>query len=227
MHVALETIWRELGTDPDVGAIVLTGAGTAFCAGGDIGSMDETQDASPLRMLRGPKYIVQGIANCEAPLIAAVNGAAAGLGATLALMCDVVFMSETARIGDNHVKIGMVAGDGGAVIWPLLVGPNKAKEFLLSGRWADAATAKEIWLVNHVAPPEKLMDEAMAFATEVANNPAPAVRWTKMAINKVLWQYVNLIIETSLATEGLSMLTDEHRKAVSTFMERREPNSRH
>ena len=221
MHHGLETIFQELGVDPNVGAIVLTGAGPAFCAGGDM--MDFGGDGTPFSILRGAKYLVQGMVNCEAPLISAVNGPAAGLGATLALMCDVTFMADTARIGDTHVNMGLVAGDGGAVIWPLLVGPHRAKEFLMSGQYADAATADKIGLVNHVVPADKLMDEAMAFATRLANGPAAAIRWTKMAINRTVWQNLNLVLEFSLAVESLSGHTEDMKEAVASFREKRQP----
>ena len=144
LHEGLELILEDLSTDPDIGAIVLTGAGKAFCAGGDISTMGDTiQDRSPLHYTRGPKYLIQAFANCEAPIIAAVNGPAAGLGATIALMCDVIYMSDQARIGDTHVQVGLVAGDGGAVIWPLLVGPHRAKEFLMAGAYVDGAKGGE------------------------------------------------------------------------------------
>ena len=224
LHEGLELILEDLSTDPDVGAIVLTGAGKAFCAGGDISTMGDTiQDRSPLHYTRGPKYLIQAFANCEAPIIAAVNGPAAGLGATIALMCDVIYMSDQARIGDTHVQVGLVAGDGGAVIWPLLVGPHRAKEFLMAGAYVDGAKAEKIGLVNHVVPHDELLDEALAFATELANGPAAAVRWTKMAVNRMIWQNINLVLEMSLATEGLSFQTKDHVEAATAFMEKRPP----
>ena len=166
LHHGLETVWRDLGTDPDVGAIVLTGAGPAFCAGGD---MKDFGPSGGMLILRGAKWLVQAMVNCEAPLIAAINGPAAGLGASVALLCDTTFMADTARIGDTHVNMGLVAGDGGCVIWPLLVGPHRAKEYLMSGKYVWGPEAERIGLVNHCVPADKLMDEAMAFATELAN----------------------------------------------------------
>lgn len=224
LHEGLEYILNDLSTDPDVGAILITGAGKAFCAGGDVSSMGESiQDRSPLHFTRGPKYLVQAFANCEAPVIAAVNGPAAGLGATIALMCDVVYMSDQARIGDTHVQMGLVAGDGGAVIWPLLIGPHRAKEFLMAGAYVDGATADKIGLVNHVVPHDQLMEEAMSYAIELANGAAAAIRWTKMSINRVIWQNLNLVLEMSLAAEGLSFHTKDHVEAANAFMEKRPP----
>ncbi len=228
LHHGLERAFRDLGTDPDIGAIVLTGAGTAFCAGGDFGPQtDESRGASaPTSITRGPKYLVQNMVNAEAPTIAAINGPAAGLGATVALLCDVTFMADTARIGDTHVNLGLVAGDGGAVIWPLLIGPHRAKEFLMAGRYADGEIADRIGLVNHVVPADKLLDEAMAYASQLANGASAAVRWTKMAINRMLWQNLNLVLEMSLATEALSVRTEDHKEAVAAFQQKRAPNFR-
>ena len=223
LHHGFEHLLPALGIDPDVRAIVLTGAGTAFCAGGDFGPKSDSVDMSPLHMLRGPKLLVQSFVNCEAPIISAVNGPAAGLGATIALLCDVVYMADTARIGDTHVNMGLVAGDGGAVIWPLLVGPNTAKEFLMSGLYADGETAERIGLVNHVVPADKLLDEATAYAQRLANGPAAAIRWTKMAINRTIWQNLNLVLEMSLAVEGLSVHTEDHAEAVAAFQQKRQP----
>lgn len=224
LHDGLEMIFRDLGTDPDVGAIVLTGAGTAFCAGGDFspGSAGAS-GPSTFNILRGAKFLIQGFANCEAPLIAAVNGPAAGLGASVALMCDVIYMADTAWIGDTHVNLGLVAGDGGAVIWPLLIGPNRAKEYLMSGKRVSAEEAERIGLVNHVVPADKLLEEAIGFAKTLAAGPAAAVRWTKMAINRHVWQSINLVLEMSLSTEGLSTHTLDHKEAVQAFQEKRDP----
>jgi enoyl-CoA hydratase len=132
LHEGLERALPELGFDPEVGAIVLTGAGSAFCAGGDLTDSRPPGQAGPLHTLRN-RELCWAIARCEAPLIAAVNGRLPGLGATIALMCDVIFMADTALIGDTHAAVGLTAGDGGQAIWPLLVGPHRAKEYLMAG----------------------------------------------------------------------------------------------
>ena len=153
MHLGLERLFYDLGIDPDVGAIVLTGAGEDFCVGGSVKGQYEAALHGTRKIassMRSAKFIVHGLANCEAPIIAAVNGRANQLGATIALMCDVIYMAEDASIADTHVKTGLVAGDGGAVIWPLLIGPHRAKEYLMTGRPIDAATADKLGLVNHV-----------------------------------------------------------------------------
>ena len=228
LHKGLEKVFQDVGNDPGVGAIVITGAGTAFCAGGDFGPQtNKSRGAStPMTITRGPKHLVQRLVNAEAPTIAAINGPAAGLGATIALLCDVTFMADTARIGDTHVNLGLVAGDGGAVIWPLLVGPHRAKEYLMAGKYADGEAAEKMGLVNHVVPADKLMEEAMGYAKQLANGPTAAIRWTKMAVNHKVWENLNLVLEMSLATEGLSVRTEAHKEAVAAFQQKRAPNFR-
>ena len=221
LHQALEEAFHVLGHDPNIAAVVLTGAGTAFCAGGDVAGF-YPEDAGPLSTMRC-RHLVNAIVNCEAPIIAAVNGVAAGLGATIALLCDVIFMADSARIGDTHVNMGLVAGDGGAVIWPLLVGPHRAKEFLMAGKMATAQDAAAMGLVNHIVAPDRLLDEALAYARELAARPKPAVRWTKMLINQAVQQNMNLMLSLGYATEQLSSHTEDQKEAVAAFFEKRKP----
>ena len=222
VHVGLENIFRELGRDPEVGAIVITGSGKSFCAGGDVKGFGNPDDR-PIDQLRGTRYLVQEMIACEAPVIAAVNGTAAGLGATIALLSDVIFMADTARIGDTHVKMGLVAGDGGTVIWPLLIGPHRAKELLMSGKLVTGPAAAEMGLVNHCVPAEQLLDEAMTFARGLAHGPIAAIRWTKMAINQTIQQNINTTLNFSVAAEHLTAHTEDMREAVTAFAEKREP----
>ncbi|GAB5450164.1 MAG: enoyl-CoA hydratase/isomerase family protein [Halioglobus sp.] len=223
LHVGLETIFRDLAHDKAVGAIVLTGEGKSFCAGGDVKDFGN-EDDRPVDQLRGTRYLVQEMVNCEAPVIAAVNGTAAGLGATLALLCDVIYMAESARIGDTHVKMGLVAGDGGAVIWPLLIGPHRAKELLMSGTLVPGPRAAEMGLVNHCVADDALLDAAVDFARGLANGPIAAIRWTKMAINQGIQQAINNTLNFSVAAEHLSAQTQDMQEAVSAFAEKRDPN---
>lgn len=222
VHIGLENIFRDIGRDPDVGAIVITGAGKSFCAGGDVKGYNNP-DARPIDQLRGARYLVQEIIACEAPVIAAVNGTAAGLGATIALLSDVIYMADTARIGDTHVKMGLVAGDGGAVIWPLLIGPHRAKELLMSGKLISGVEAANMGLVNHSVPAERLIAEATAYAHSLAQGPSTAIRWTKMAINQVIQQNINLVLGFGVAAEHLTVHTEDMKEAVSAFAEKREP----
>ncbi len=222
VHVGLETIFRELAVDPDVGAIVITGSGKSFCAGGDVKGYGNP-DARPIDQLRGTRNLVQEMIACEAPIIAAVNGTAAGLGATIALLSDVIYMADTARIGDTHVKMGLVAGDGGTVIWPLLIGPHRAKELLMSGRLVTGPEAAEMGLVNHCVADGKVLEEAVAFASELAHGPIAAIRWTKMAINQQIQHSINTTLNFSVAAEHLTAHTEDMREAVTAFAEKREP----
>ncbi|MDG1946084.1 MAG: enoyl-CoA hydratase/isomerase family protein [Halioglobus sp.] len=222
VHVGLESIFRDLARDPGVGAIVITGAGKSFCAGGDLKGYGN-EDERPIDQLRGTRYLVQEMIGCEAPIIAAVNGTAAGLGATIALLSDVIYMADTARIGDTHVKMGLVAGDGGAVIWPLLIGPHRAKELLMSGKLVSGTEAATMGLINHCVPPESLIDEAVAFAAELAHGPIAAIRWTKMAINQGIQHSINTTLNFSVAAEHLSAHTEDMREAATAFIEKRKP----
>jgi enoyl-CoA hydratase len=222
VHVGLESIFRDLSVNPDVGAIVLTGNGKSFCAGGDVKAYDNP-DNRPIDQLRGTRYLVQEMIACEAPIIAAVNGTAAGLGATIALLTDVIYMADSARIGDTHVKMGLVAGDGGTVIWPLLVGPHRAKELLMAGKLVTGPEAAQMGLVNHCVPLDDLLQEATAYARELAHGPVAAIRWTKMAINQQIQHSINMTLNFSVAAEHLTAHTEDMQEAVTAFAEKREP----
>jgi enoyl-CoA hydratase len=202
MHRGLEIVFRELSCHPDVRAIVLIGAGDAFCAGGDTKNYGG-EGSSPLERLRN-RELPWSIAHCEAPILAAVNGAARGLGASIALMCDICYMADTASIGDVHTQWGLPAGDGGQVIWPLLVGPNIAKEYLMRGIAIDAREAERIGLVNRVFAQSALLEETMSCAREIAARPPMGVRWTKLAVNKTLVNQLNLSLDFGLAAEFLA-----------------------
>lgn len=225
LHEGLEKIWRPLGTDPDVGAIVLTGAGRGFCAGGDmLGFYPE--DPGPFEQVRGPQRLVQEMVSCEAPVIAAVNGVAAGLGATIALLSDIIYIADDARIGDTHVNMGLVAGDGGAAIWPLLVGLHRAKEMLMGGELVSGPDAAAMGLVNHCVPADELLARALAHARRLADGPPVAIRWTKRTLNQHLRQSLNLTLDAGLALEMLSVETEDAREAGRAFGEKRKPTFR-
>jgi enoyl-CoA hydratase/carnithine racemase len=201
MHRGLEVVFSELSHHPDVRVIVLTGAGNAFCAGGD--TKNYGGRPGPLEILRN-RDLPWAIARCEAPIVAAVNGPARGLGASIALLCDICYMADTASIGDVHTQWGLPAGDGGQVIWPLLVGLNIAKEHLMRGTAIDAQEAERIGLVNRVFPTAELLDQSMACARDIAARPVEGVRWTKLAVNKMLLNQLNLNLDFGLAAEHLA-----------------------
>ena len=141
----------------------------------------------------------------------------------MALMCDITVMAENARIGDPHARVGLVAGGGGAVIWPLLVGVHHAKEMLMTGRLLRAPEAQQMGLVNRVTPEGQAVVEALEVARELANGATLAIRWSKASVNKVLKDRLNLILDTSLAWEALTMVSDDHLEAATAFVEKRKP----
>ncbi|HEY6421147.1 MAG TPA: enoyl-CoA hydratase-related protein [Candidatus Binataceae bacterium] len=233
LHSELERIWGDLADDSEINAIVLTGAGRAFCAGGDVKGMSSgaltgapagtSRRSSSFATAAHGRRIVQNMLEVEQPIIGAINGDAIGLGSTIALLCDVIVASEKARFGDTHVKVGIVAGDGGAVIWPLLIGPARAKEFLMRGNLINGAEAVKIGLVNYAVAPELVVPRANEIARELADGATLAIRWTKLAVNKWLKEQVNLVLDASLAYEMLTMATEDHREATRAFVEKRKP----
>ena len=229
MHHELMTIWLDLAEDQEVNAIILTGAGRAFCAGGDVKNMASRAGTSDgrRRSLATPaeaRRIVEGMLDVEQPIIGAINGDAVGLGATIALLTDITVVSEKARFADTHVRVGIVAGDGGALIWPLLVGPHRAKEFLMRGHFINGAEAGRIGMVNYAVPPEQVMAKARELAQELADGPTYAIRWSKLAVNKWLKQQANLILDASLAYEMMTFGTEDQKEAARAFVEKRKPN---
>ncbi len=225
MHEELADVFVDLQRDPDSDLIVLTGDGRAFCAGGDMAWFD-AQIADPWSfrdIAADAKRIITTLLDLEKPIICRLNGAAAGLGATLALLCDVIIADETARIGDPHVKVGLVAGDGGAVIWPQLVGYAKAKELLMTGDLLTAQEALALGLINHVASRETLDAKVAEMAGRILANPKWAVRWTKTVINTQLKALAATTNDAALAYEILSNMTRDRAEAVAAFKEKRTP----
>jgi enoyl-CoA hydratase len=225
LHTELARVFTDAANDAESDIIVLTGAGKAFSAGGDVNHMQKSVE-EPERwsktVLEG-KQIVFSLLDCEKPIIAKVNGHATGLGATLALFCDVVFASETAKIGDPHVSVGLVAGDGGAIIWPQLIGYARAKEYLMTGQLMSASEAERIGLINHAVPPGELDAKVDAFVDRLAAGAPQAIRWTKVSVNIGLKQLAHSIMDTAIAYEWLSARSSDHREAVAAFLEKRTP----
>jgi len=210
IHTELARIWVDIAADSETRVVLLTGAGRAFSAGGDVHNMRATwRQRDIAHVMREGKQIVDRMLDLPQPLIALVNGHAVGLGATLALTCDIVFAAENAKIGDRHVNVGLVAGDGGALIWPLLVGPHRAKQFLMTGELLTATDAAALGLINKAVPAAELEETGMAFARTLLGLPPLAVQWTKLSINKTLKLVANAAFETSLAYEGATMLSED------------------
>lgn len=223
MHAEIARVFSECADDAETDVIILTGAGKAFSAGGDFNSMQETID-NPERFDRlaiEAKRIVFSMLDCPKPIIAKVNGHAIGFGATLALASDIVFAAAHAKIGDPHVKVGYVAGDGGAALWPQLIGYAKAKEFLFTGKLLTAVEAEKIGLINYALPAEELDQAVQKFAEELAAGASKAIQWTKLSINVGLKAVVHPVMEASMAYESLSVRTEDHREAVAAMREKR------
>ena len=228
LHHEFEQIWIDLAEDRGVNAILLTGEGRAFSIGGDI-----TSRGKPTRnkgrggrriVMADGRRVVENLLDVEQPIVAAINGDAFGFSANVALLCDVTVIAETAKLADTHVSLGAVAGDGGAVIWPLLIGPNRAKEFLMLGDTISGSDAARIGLVNHAVPADQVLPKAKQIAQRLADGPTWAIRWSKLAVNKWLKQQANLIMDAGLAYEALTLTTRDHKEAVKALSEKRKPN---
>ncbi|MEQ8282225.1 MAG: enoyl-CoA hydratase-related protein [Parvibaculum sp.] len=224
MHRELSSIFLDAADDRDSDIVILTGEGPAFSAGGDLNWMKRSFEAGD----KGPdaaeaKRIVFSLLDLEKPIVAKVRGPAVGLGATIALMCDVIFASDTARFADPHVRAGIVAGDGGAIIWPQLVGYARAKEYLMTGDPVPAAEAERIGLVNHVVPDAELDARVDAFAAKLAGGAIQAIKYSKVSVNIGLKQLAHTILDTSIGYEMLTFTTEDHKEAVNAFLEKRKP----
>lgn len=227
-HWQIEDIWLKLARDERIKVIVLTGAGRAFCAGGDIKLMSQRAQTEyglryALRVPQNTLRIWEHLLLCPQPIIAAVNGDAIGLGTSLFAFCDMSIVADDARLGDTHVRVGLVTGDGGSVMWPLLVGPQRAKEYLMRGKLLDGKKAEEIGLVNYAFPKDQVLEESLKIAREIAAQPVWAVRWSKAAVNKQLKAQVNLVGELSIAYEAMTMLTHDYKAATTAFANKEKP----
>lgn len=225
LHLELSQVFTDAQRDPDSDIVVLTGNGSAFCAGGDIDWMQESVDNPEEfeRTAREGKDIVFTQLDLEKPLICKLNGHATGLGASLALLCDVILCAEEAKIGDPHVSVGLVAGDGGAFIWPQIVGYAKAKKYLLTGELMTATEAERIGLVTEVMPRKDLDAAVDALAHKLAAGATRAIRWSKIATNLPLKALFHAHFDAGIAYECLSNRTADHAEAVKAFREKRKP----
>jgi enoyl-CoA hydratase len=222
-HKEISRLFTDITDDPLTDVVILSGAGKAFSAGGDLDYIQRMIDAPAEFFDDMPdvKKIVFSMLDCPKPIIAKLHGHAIGLGATIALLCDVVFAAPTAKIGDPHVRLGFTAGDGGALIWPHLIGHARAKEFLMTGRTITAPEAERIGLINHVVPADQLDKAVDDFADELSKGATRAIQWTKMSINVGLKQLAQSVMEASVTYEALSNATNDHREAVRALRENR------
>jgi enoyl-CoA hydratase len=219
MHENMREIWWHLSEIDEVRAVVITGAGSAFSAGGDIpGFIKNYEDINyRRRSLRGARRLLEAQIEFPKPIIAAVNGPAVGLGCNVALSSDIVMIASNAFLADTHVNIGLVCGDGGAVFWPLLMGLMRCKEFLLTGDRIPAAKAVELGLATRVVEPDQLMPQAMEFAHRLAQQPVQALQETKRALNLHLQDMVTRVAPFALAAESESFTTEDIRRSIEKF----------
>lgn len=225
LHTELAHLFPDVAADPESDVIILTGSGRAFSAGGDLAHIDRMR-ADPhgfSEAIREAKRIVFGALDCDKPVIAKINGDAIGLGATVALFCDITFAADTARIGDPHVKIGLVAGDGGAIIWPQLIGYARAKHYLLTGDLIPAPDAAAMGLINFSVPATDLDEAVDAYADRLASGATKAIRWSKITANIGLKQLAHQMMDTGMAYEAMASITEDHGEAIASMRERRKP----
>ena len=218
----------RINGDASVRAVILTGAGPAFSAGGDLKDMQQMFDWPPARLREWYRAGVQRLAlavyQLEVPVICAVNGAAIGAGCDLTTMCDIRIASEQATFAESFIKVGLIPGDGGAWLLPRVVGKSMAAEMTYTGRTLDAREALTIGLVSRVVPPEQLMDEARTLAGQIAQQPGVTLRMAKKLLREGERLDFGPLLELSAGLQALAHKTPQHQEAVNAFVEKRKPD---
>ena len=221
---------EAINDNREVRCAILTGAGRAFSAGGDVKAMKAREGAfagNPVAVRDGYRRnihrLVKALYHLEVPTIAAVNGAAIGLGCDVACMCDIRIAADTAKFGVTFLKLGIIPGDGGAWLLPRQVGMSKAAELLFTGDVIGAAEAKDIGLVSYVVAPDQLMAEARRLADRIAQQPPHALRIAKSLLRRGQEASYDVMMELSAASQGLSHWTEDHMEGVDALLEKRAP----
>lgn len=226
LHQELTRTLRMLASEPSVRCIVLGSTGKAFSAGGDFAMMHEAH-ADPAvrrRIVDEGRRLLQALLEQPQPMVVAVQGAAIGLGATIALMCDVIVAARSAVLADTHVQVGLVAGDGGCLAWPQSIGMTRARRHLLTGDPLDAETAWRLGLVTDlVDSSDQALPVARGIATRVAALAPLAVQGTKRTLNLVAQQRADEVMELGFALEAQTLASDDLLEGIAAFKERREP----
>ncbi|NKY57584.1 enoyl-CoA hydratase/isomerase family protein [Nocardia flavorosea] len=222
LHRALAQVWRQLAADTAARVVILTGAGRAFSAGGDLDWITSFLDDPVARdeSIREGAEIIEELLRCPLPVIAAVNGPAVGLGASIAILCDIVLISDRAHLADPHVAVGLVAGDGGAAFWPLLTPILRTREYLYTGDRIDAPTAVELGLASRRVPADDLLSAAHRLAERLAAQPQNALSSTKRVVNMYLSQALAGPLQAGFAAEVVTMQSPEHRERLEALRER-------
>jgi enoyl-CoA hydratase len=224
LHWELTQVWLTFDADPTARVAVVTGKGRAFSAGGDLEMVDGNA-RDPRRLARTVKEasdIVYNMINTDKPIVSAINGVAVGAGLVVALLADVSIISETARITDGHTRLGVVAGDHAAILWPLLCGMAKAKYYLLTSDFIDGKEAERIGLVSRCVPAERLMETALDVADRLGQGAQQAIRWTKRVLNNWLRQ-AGPIFDQSIALEMLTFMEEDVREGLQAIRDKRAP----
>ncbi len=224
MHGELARVWTDVSRDEQTRVAVVTGAGRAFSAGGDLAMVERQIGNYGLvtHMLTEMSDLVYNMANCEKPIVSAVNGVAVGAGLVVALLADISICAEDARLGDGHVRLGVAAGDHAAIVWPLLCGLARAKYYLLTGEMVTGTEAERIGLVSKALPREQVLPEAMRVAAQLATGPQLAIRLTKRALNGWL-RSAGPIFDQSAAYEMLTFMGEDIKEGLASLREKRQP----
>lgn len=224
MHTELVEVWETISRDPDVHVAVVTGAGRAFSAGGDLGLVENAYRNFDeiARILDEARDLVYNILRCDKAIVSAINGPAVGAGLVVALLADISIAGESARLADGHVRMGVAAGDHAAIIWPLLVGIAKAKYYLMTSEFVSGREAERIGLVSLCVPDEELLDKAAEVAHKLATGPRHAIKFTKRTLNQWLLQ-AGPIFDHSLALEMMGFFHEDMMAGVEALREKRPP----
>ncbi|GAB4151427.1 MAG: enoyl-CoA hydratase/isomerase family protein [Candidatus Promineifilaceae bacterium] len=224
LHTELVALWQTIDADPEVTVAVITGAGRAFSAGGDLQMVEDAHQnyVEVTRILEEARDLVYNMLRCQKPIVSAINGAAVGAGLVVALLADVSIAGKSARLADGHVRMGVAAGDHAAIIWPLLCGMAKAKYYLMTSDFVSGEAAEQMGLVSLCVDDEALLDKAMAVALNLATGPRQAIKYTKRALNQWLWQAAP-IFDHSLALEMLGFFSEDMVEGVASLRQKRPP----
>ena len=223
MREALASHFEAAASDPTVRAVLLTATGKAFCASGDVSRMGDFTPASGRELLRLAHRMVRNLANIEKPVVAGVRGAVAGIGWSMAMACDAVIASDTAKFTQVFRHVG-VAPDGGAIYFLTQhLGLLRAKELTMSGRRVDAAEAHALGLVNRVVPDDELDAAALAYARELANGPTFALGVAKKLFKQMYQPTLEAYLDAEAWAQGLTLMTEDHKEGVKAFFEKRKP----
>ncbi len=224
MHGELARVWADVSRDEETRVAVVTGAGKAFSAGGDLAMVEQLAGDHDRvsHMLTEMSDMVYNIINCTKPIVSAINGVAVGAGLVVGLLADISICAEDAKLGDGHVKLGVAAGDHAAILWPLLAGMAKARYYLLTGEMVLGAEAERIGLVSKALPREQVLEEALRVADGLGTGSQLAIRWTKRALNNWI-KMAGPIFDQSAAYEMLCFLGPDVVEGVAALKEKRPP----